>query len=263
MLLVGLGDGHLISLSLDPLTTALSLAKRMQLGTKPVTLRRFHVGARLNVFAASDRPSVIYSVKKKLLYSAVNTDEVLFMTAFHCPGYPNCLALAKAGALVIGNIDEIQKLHVRSVALHEQPRRIAFHEPSGTLAVATLEYRPAREDAGERQLAWLRLLSASGLDILDSFQLDDKEEPAALAVVQLEDGGVGVGRVKLEDEGVGVGGVKLEDEGVGGVFARPPPPLAPPPASLIALGTAYVLPEQDEPTKGRILLFEVKVRGVH
>ena len=49
----------------------------MSLGTKPITLRRFRSGGEGHVFAASDRPTVIYSANKKLLYSNVNEDEVL------------------------------------------------------------------------------------------------------------------------------------------------------------------------------------------
>lgn len=50
--------------------------KRVSLGTKPITLRSFRSGGARHVFAASDRPTVIYSANKKLLYSNVNEDEV-------------------------------------------------------------------------------------------------------------------------------------------------------------------------------------------
>lgn len=50
------------------------------------------------------------------------------------------LALAKEGELTIGTIDDIQKLHIRTVPLGEQPRRICHHEKSRTLAVVTQKY---------------------------------------------------------------------------------------------------------------------------
>ena len=40
------------------------------------------------------------------------------------------MALADDGALTIGTIDEIQKLHIRTVPLAESPRRIAYQEAS-------------------------------------------------------------------------------------------------------------------------------------
>lgn len=40
------------------------------------------------------------------------------------------LALASDVSVTIGTIDEIQKLHIRTVPLQESPRRIAYQEHS-------------------------------------------------------------------------------------------------------------------------------------
>lgn len=48
----------------------------MSLGTKPIALRSFRSGGARHVFAACDRPAVIYAANKKLLFSNVNDDEV-------------------------------------------------------------------------------------------------------------------------------------------------------------------------------------------
>jgi DNA damage-binding protein 1 len=61
---------------MSPDAGKLTERKRVSLGTKPITLRRFRSGGEGHVFAASDRPTVIYSANKKLLYSNVNEDEV-------------------------------------------------------------------------------------------------------------------------------------------------------------------------------------------
>ena len=44
----------------------------------------------------------------------------------------------------IGSIDDIQKLHIRTVPLGEQPRRIAHQEQTRTLAVCCVSYTQAR-----------------------------------------------------------------------------------------------------------------------
>lgn len=46
------------------------------LGTKPILLSAFSSGGQRHVFAASDRPTIIYSNNKKLLYSNLNENEV-------------------------------------------------------------------------------------------------------------------------------------------------------------------------------------------
>lgn len=60
------------------------------------------------------------------------------MASFHSSSFPDSLAIAKEGCLTIGSIDQIQKLHVRSVPLGEQPRRVAHQEQTKTYGVLTM-----------------------------------------------------------------------------------------------------------------------------
>ncbi len=99
--LCGLADGHLFTFVYDkevrhaprPLifslcadrllrrttlsqTRTLSDRKKLSLGTQPLTLTQFNSRNGSHVFACSDRPTVVYSANKKLLYSNVNLKEV-------------------------------------------------------------------------------------------------------------------------------------------------------------------------------------------
>ncbi|CAI5964736.1 unnamed protein product, partial [Closterium sp. NIES-64] len=138
-LLCALGDGHLFNFHLDRETGQLSDRKKVSLGTQPMTLRTFRSRDAMHVFAASDRPTVVHSSNRKLLYSNVNLKEVTHMCSFNCASFPDSLALAKEGDLTIGSIDDIQKLHIRTVPLREQPRRICHHEQSHSIAVTTIK----------------------------------------------------------------------------------------------------------------------------
>lgn len=75
-LLCAMGDGGLFSWKVDAVSGDLCDKKKVPLGTKPVTLRRFWTNGTSHVFAASDRPTVIYGANKKLLYSNLNEDDV-------------------------------------------------------------------------------------------------------------------------------------------------------------------------------------------
>jgi DNA damage-binding protein 1 len=61
--------------------------------------------------------------------------QVNFMTSFNSSSFPDSLAIAKEGSMTIGAIDEIQKLHIRTVPLGEQPRRLAHQEASRSFVV--------------------------------------------------------------------------------------------------------------------------------
>ena len=74
------------------------------------------VQSMVSIFASGDRPTVIYSSNSKLLYSNVNVPgEVSYMTFFNCQNFPDSLGLALSNSLMIGTIDEIQKLHIKTV----------------------------------------------------------------------------------------------------------------------------------------------------
>jgi DNA damage-binding protein 1 len=88
-LLCALGDGHLFNFTLNPLTGELSDRKKISLGTQPIALRTFRSKNATHVFAASDRPTVIYSSNKKLLYSNVNLKEVNHMCPFNSASFPD------------------------------------------------------------------------------------------------------------------------------------------------------------------------------
>ncbi|ALC47529.1 pic [Drosophila busckii] len=137
-LLCALGDGSMFYFILDKVTGQLSEKKKVTLGTQPTTLRTFRSFATTNVFACSDRPTVIYSSNHKLVFSNVNLKEVNHMCSLNAQAYPDSLALATKNSVILGTIDEIQKLHIRTVPLGEGPRRIAYQEASQTFAVSTL-----------------------------------------------------------------------------------------------------------------------------
>uniref|UniRef100_A0A8C5Q5A7 DNA damage-binding protein 1 n=1 Tax=Leptobrachium leishanense TaxID=445787 RepID=A0A8C5Q5A7_9ANUR len=144
-LLCALGDGALFYFSLNTETGLLSDRKKVTLGTQPTVLRTFRSLSTTNVFACSDRPTVIYSSNHKLVFSNVNLKEVNYMCPLNSEGYPDSLALANNSTLTIGTIDEIQKLHIRTVPLSESPRKICYQEVSQCFGV--LSSRTEVQDA--------------------------------------------------------------------------------------------------------------------
>lgn len=88
-LLCALGDGHLLNFQLNMSSGELTDRKKVSLGTQPITLRTFSSKNTTHVFAASDRPTVIYSSNKKLLYSNVNLKEVSHMCPFNSAAFPD------------------------------------------------------------------------------------------------------------------------------------------------------------------------------
>ena len=78
--------------------------KKVTLGTQPTVLRKFKTRSTTNVFACSDRPTVIYSSTQKLVFSNVNLREVKHMCPLNAEAYPDSLALATDSTVTIGKV---------------------------------------------------------------------------------------------------------------------------------------------------------------
>lgn len=138
-LLCALGDGSLFYFTLNS-QGCLTDKKKVTLGTQPTVLKKFKTRSTTNVFACSDRPTVIYSSTQKLVFSNVNLREVKHMCPLNAEAYPDSLALATDSTVTIGTYDEIQKLHIRTIPLHETPRRITYQEQTQTFGVITMRH---------------------------------------------------------------------------------------------------------------------------
>lgn len=215
-LLCGLGDGHLFNFILNMSTGELSDRKKISLGTKAITLRTFRSKNTTHVFAASDRPTVIYSSNRKLLYSNVNLKEVNHMCPFNSVSFPDSLAIAKEDLLTIGSIDDIQKLHIRAIPLGEHARRICHQEQSRTFAICCVKYSLTNME--ETESHFVRLLDDQTFEIISSYALDTYENGCSILSCSFTDDN----------------------------------------NAYYCVGTAYVLPEENEPNKGRILVFSVE-----
>lgn len=217
-LLVGLGDGSLMNFHVDIATGALANRKRVSLGSQPIALSRFRSKNVTHVFAACDRPTVVYSNNKKLLYSNINAKEVSVMCPFDTAAFPECLALASEEELTIGMVDDIQKLHIQTFHLNEWARRISHNPQSHTLCVLTVNF--AVDDSGEEvDQGFVRLFDDQTFESLNSYRLDPFETPCSVICCPLAGD--------------------------------------PANTYYFIVGTAYVHEEEAEPHQGRILVFGV------
>jgi len=246
-LLCALGDGHLVTFTVEqggvvamddaPLAAPaiaatfdaprLTERKMVALGTKPIALTPFHSHGGLHVFAASDRPSIIHAASGKLVYANVNLKDATHMTPFDADGAsPETLAVASEDALLIGTVDEIRKckLHIRTSPLGEQPRRIAHVEHCQAFALLTTRV-DVHADGDETETGFIRLLDETTLERLSSFQLQENEMPCSLLALTLNEAADGA-------------------------------------PALLVVGTAFAIPDEPEPTAGRLLILDVRERSL-
>ncbi|TKR68008.1 hypothetical protein L596_024061 [Steinernema carpocapsae] len=143
--IASLADGSIHYFICDFDNSALIDPKKATLGTLPITLVKFRSKGHTTVFACGDRPTVLFSSNRKLVFSSVNMSFVETMCSFNTEEYPNTLIFVSYNDMTIGTVDDIKKLHIRRINVGESVRRLALQPETGTAGLLTfrLERRQA------------------------------------------------------------------------------------------------------------------------
>ncbi|ORY21141.1 hypothetical protein LY90DRAFT_516301 [Neocallimastix californiae] len=149
---------------------SLKFRSKFSLGTQPINLKEIRYSNKNYIFAASDQPTIIYSNNNNLNFSNVNlTDTIIDACPFICMEYEDAICILTSKSILIGSINEIQRLHVRTVPLGEHPRRVCYQESSKTLGVICIQnliYKEAHS---------FKILDDKTYEILDEFKMDSNE----------------------------------------------------------------------------------------
>ncbi|XP_065222979.1 DNA damage-binding protein 1 [Planococcus citri] len=253
-LLCALGDGSMFYFNMDRNTGKLSDRKKVTLGTQPIVLSTFRSLSTTNVFACSDRPTVIYSSNHKLVFSNVNLKQVNHMCSLNAEAYPDSLAMATDNTVTIGTIDEIQKLHIRTIPLGEAPRRIAYQEASQTFGVITMRVdqldggntcpsRPSAstlaQSSSQSTLSAMSLVNKNNCTIYP--EMGTEVEVHNLLIIDQNTFEVlHAHQLPANEYALSLESCKLGDD----------------PNYYYVIGTAFVNPEESEPKVGRIIMFQ-------
>jgi hypothetical protein len=77
------------------------------------------------------------ALQKTTLPTAAAAPQVSFMAPFSFDGGRNSLALVEDGAMLISTIDDIQRLHIKTVPLGESPLGLTHHPPGKCYVLLT------------------------------------------------------------------------------------------------------------------------------
>lgn len=211
-LLVALGDGSLLTYCVNAEASAeaavastggedqamarvdlVTERRKVSLGSQPAELSIFKSRGADHIFAACDRPTVVYSATGggKLLVSNVNLQEVINVCGFDTESFPDCLAISTETGLHLGAVDEIQKLHITPVPLGEQPLSIVHMESARVFAVLT-ELSIYDEKGDESLEHYVRIIDDSRYDTLFKYKLKTDEVGSSILSAHFDGPGLNV-----------------------------------------------------------------------
>eukprot|EP00557_Chaetoceros_sp_GSL56_P001459 CAMPEP_0176497610 /NCGR_PEP_ID=MMETSP0200_2-20121128/11820_1 /TAXON_ID=947934 /ORGANISM="Chaetoceros sp., Strain GSL56" /LENGTH=1475 /DNA_ID=CAMNT_0017895643 /DNA_START=101 /DNA_END=4528 /DNA_ORIENTATION=- len=282
MLLIGLGDGVLVSFAVNESqdwSWTFTSRREVSIGTRALSLVAFEKqkGEKGTcVLATGDRPTIVYlsggsirsSKASRLCYSNIHlsrdeefenvTDLSIEKNAQlivnvaapfrasllldDCCEDSYSLCISDDAMMRIGVIDNIQKLHITTHKLGMPPRKVAHDLKNGLLCVGCIDHGasctnyPTRIETNMGNC--VRFFDDSTFEEFDRIDLDPYEMILSLICAEL--------KVLKDDSTFDSMAVKeSEDAELRGSFN-----------SYIILGTAYGFPEDDEPSRGRIIVVE-------
>ncbi|KIH54852.1 CPSF A subunit region, partial [Ancylostoma duodenale] len=243
-LMVALGDGTLYYYHVDRENGALLEMKKATVGTQPPSLNRFYSRGQMHIFVCSDRPAVIFSSNGKLVFSNVNLRIVTHVCALNSSSYRNSLVMSDGETIVIGTVDEIQKLHIRTVSLGESVRRVVHQPETSTMAI--LVSRPLTFQDSDRysvsKMATAKSSSKTSAGQRPSVSVDSTDGDVH-SVVTLDDNTfeyLHCHELGPCEQALSVISTKLGDD----------------PTTYYIVGTALVYSDETESKNGRLLVFE-------
>ncbi|CAJ0931428.1 unnamed protein product, partial [Mesorhabditis belari] len=236
-MLVALGDGTLFYFQVTH-EGELVEGKKASLGTVPLTLKPFVSNRRNHVFVCSDRPAIIYSSNNKLIFSNVNVRVVNQMCPLNSEAYSDCMVMCDNETMVIGRVDDIEKLHIRTVPLGESPARLAYMASSQRIAVLV-----SRE------------MNAGSMSVTSSAQRSSNSKLIHAGVASSSDNAPEVHSIVVLDantfEVLHAHQLGPHEEALSILVTR----LGNEPNDYLIVGTAFVNLDETESKLGRILVF--------
>jgi DNA damage-binding protein 1 len=285
MMLIGLGDGTLISYIVyekkDGCYTFES-RKEVSIGTRALSLIPFfdHTGGKGTcVLASGDRPTIIYlsgggirsSRNARLCYSnihiscdedlesgvglpnirnsplTVNAASPFYSSLLFGSDAQGCneyysLCMSDDIVMRIGMIDNIQKLHVTTHKLGMPPRKLAHDLKNRLICVGCIDHNGGGTKSNtlvETNMGnCIRFFDDSTFEEIDLIDLDPYEMILSLVCTHL----------KVTKEDFNLESTKAKDTADVDVQDSY--------NSYIVYGTGYAFPEDDEPSRGRIIVLE-------
>ena len=218
-LFVAMGDGNVLTFSVNVSDYTLSARKSIVLGTQQANFQALpRENGLFNVFATCEHPSLIYGTEGRLVYSAVTAEKASCICPFDSEAYPGAIAIATLEDLKIAIVDTERTTHVQTLPIEETVRRVAYSPKLKAFGLGTIK-RTLKE----------------GVEIVQShFKLADEVVFKELDTYALN-----------------------EDELVESVIRADFKEKGSEPVERFVVGTAYIDDEQPESVRGRIIIFEV------
>ena len=181
-LLVSMRSGHLITF--ERRCGQFCNRKLIVLGSASCNFSVFTTNGEMNVFAASERPVIIYARSEKLIFMNVNLRSVVFAAGITIDGLDGHLVIASSDSFSVGKVELTQKLHVKQIPIGETVSRIVHYEQGNVFAILT-SIAGSGEQGAIIESGSLKIVDENTFKILDCMEFSETELGQSLLVARL------------------------------------------------------------------------------
>lgn len=181
-LFVSMADGSVVTFTFDPTTSTFSGMTRIQLGSEPVFLKSIprvtESGQELvNIFAACEQPSLIYSAEGRLIYSAINSDQAVRVCPFDSEAYPGAIAVASTEQLKLAMIDTSRTTQIQTLPIGKTVRSLAYQPELKMFGMGCIsrELYHDGDQPHEELHSFIEIADEITFKEIDSYALGDQE----------------------------------------------------------------------------------------
>lgn len=181
-LLVGLRDGTLVAFAFAK--NEFQDKRVFSLGTEPVGLTQFEMGEKKVVFASGSRAALFYLERGILQSSSILIKSVFSSARINSENWPSSLLLMTSTGCVVGTVQDLDKMHIRTIPLGlDNPRCLDHDESLHVFAVACVRSEPGRVGDEEFSTSSLKLLDDKSFELLCQFVCQADEEVTAIQMI--------------------------------------------------------------------------------
>lgn len=145
---IGLQDGVLLRISLDPLTGDLSDVRRRFLGVRPVKLIKLTVNGAPAMLALSSRSWLAYNFQSRFHLTPLSYDPAECASGFSSEQCPEGLITTTENSLRIITMERLGEVfNQQEIQLKFTPRSFVVHKPSNLLVLIESEHNSTGADA--------------------------------------------------------------------------------------------------------------------
>ncbi|KAG0700426.1 CPSF A subunit region-domain-containing protein [Suillus ampliporus] len=178
-LLIGLTDGSVASFVYR--NDQLLDQRLVSIGSLPVSMRSCRIGTKQTVLACGSRTAILFWEKERLMYSPLILKDVTAATEWSTRAYPSSVVLSNSDGLIFGNVNNFDKLHIRSIPLGlDNPSRVTHIPALRVFAVACRRINPARIGDFEEITGSIQMFDDISFNKVGHFNLEQGEESTSL-----------------------------------------------------------------------------------